>query len=414
MKKFILWLNLVLLTFFPISQLVAADGFSVPAKHAIAVDFQSGKVLYEKDAATPTHIASISKLLTVYLVYEAMEQGKFGINTKVDISNYPYQLTIDAIASNIDLDTRQYTVQELLQASLISSANSAAIALAEKVAGSEPKFVDMMTAKLKEWGITDAKLVNATGLNNEILGNNIYPGSSSTDENTMSAKDIAIVARRLLLDYPEVTDITSKYSFTLEGNTYYSTNQMIEDGTYQRGGVTGLKTGTTELSGASFVATTAENHFQIITVILEADKGDEFPDNRFVATNALMDYVYNNFTLTTLVKKGESYADSTVKVFNGTNSISRAIASKDMTLITRKDKTDAISATFKADKEVVDAPIKAGHKLGSLTSRDTDLIGSGYLDQLPNVTMIAKNDTSTPTAPVSWWNHFVRYVNEKL
>lgn len=414
MKKYLLLWSALFALVFASASLVSANDFSAPAKHAIAVDVESGKVLYEKDATTPASIASITKLLTVYLVYEAMDQGKFGMNSEVAISDYPYQLTVESAASNINLDTRKYTVQELLQASLISSANSAAIALAEKVAGSEPKFVDMMTAKLKEWGITDAKLVNATGLNNEFLGNNIYPGSSSTAENTMSARDIAIIARHLLQDYPQVTDITSHYSYTMEGNTYYSTNQMIEGGTYQRAGVIGLKTGTTDLSGASFVATTTEHHFQIITVILNADNGNEFPDNRFVTTNALIDYVYNNFSATTLVEKGQAYTDSTVEVFNGTDSISRAVAAEDLTLITRKNKKDAVSASFKATKAIVDAPITKGQELGTLVVRDSDLIGSGYLGKLPSVKMMAKNETVTPFAPVSWWNHFVRYVNEKL
>ena len=92
------------------------------------------------------------------------------------------------------MEARNYTVEELLEATLVSSANSAAIALAEKIAGSEKNFVDMMRAKLLEWGIKDATVVNTTGLNNETLGDNIYPGSNKDDENKLSAYDVAIVA----------------------------------------------------------------------------------------------------------------------------------------------------------------------------------------------------------------------------
>lgn len=130
-----------------------------------------------KDATQPVEIASITKLITVYLVYEALENGSITLSTPVDISDYPYQLTTNSEASNIPMEARNYTVEELLEATLVSSANSAAIALAEKIAGSEKDFVDMMRAKLLEWGIQDATVVNTTGLNNETLGDNIYPGS---------------------------------------------------------------------------------------------------------------------------------------------------------------------------------------------------------------------------------------------
>ena len=102
---------------------------------------------------------------------------------------------------------------------MVSSANSAAIALAEKIAGSEKDFVDKMRAKLLEWGIQDATLVNTTGLNNETLGNNIYPGSKKDDENKMSAYDVAVVARNLILKYPQVLEVTKKPSSTFAGMT---------------------------------------------------------------------------------------------------------------------------------------------------------------------------------------------------
>ena len=168
MKKFIITLVTTLLIF--LAPTALADNFEVGAKHAIAVDVATGKILYEKDANQPVEIASITKLLTAYLVYEAIHQGKFTLQTSVDISDYPYQLTVNPDASNVPLEARKYTVEELLETSLIASANSPAIALAEKVAGSEKKFVDLMKAKLQQWGIKDATIVNASGLNNSVLG----------------------------------------------------------------------------------------------------------------------------------------------------------------------------------------------------------------------------------------------------
>ena len=194
MKKFIACLA-ILMAFFTIK--VSADDFDIPAKHAIAVEATTGKVLYEKDATTPAGIASITKILTVYMVYKEINEGNLSWDTRVPISDYAYQLTANSDASNVPMEAREYTVEQLVNAAMVASANSAAIALAEQIGGSESHFVDMMKEQLKEWGITDATLVNASGLNNSYLGDNIYPGSSSSDENMMSARDVAIIAHHL-------------------------------------------------------------------------------------------------------------------------------------------------------------------------------------------------------------------------
>ncbi|WP_079117989.1 serine hydrolase, partial [Streptococcus pneumoniae] len=187
MKK--IFLTLLTVSLLGGASTAVAQDFTIAAKHAIAVEANTGKILYEKDATQPVEIASITKLITVYLVYEALENGSITLSTPVDISDYPYQLTTNSEASNIPMEARNYTVEELLEATLVSSANSAAIALAEKIAGSEKDFVDMMRAKLLEWGIQDATVVNTTGLNNETLGDNIYPGSKKDEENKLSAYD---------------------------------------------------------------------------------------------------------------------------------------------------------------------------------------------------------------------------------
>ena len=185
---------LALLLAFIGNKVAADDTFDVAAKHAIAVEASTGKVLYEKDATTPDGIASMTKILTVYLTYKEIDKGNLSWDTKVPISDYAYDLTANSDASNVPMEAREYTVEQLVNAAMVASANSAAIALAEQIGGTESKFVDMMQAQLQEWGINDAKLFNASGLNNSYLGDNIYPGSSSTDENTLSARDVAIIA----------------------------------------------------------------------------------------------------------------------------------------------------------------------------------------------------------------------------
>ena len=413
MKQLVKMALILCISFFSFVRPVQAEDFSVPAKHAIAVDVPSGKILYEQDAQTPAPVGSITTLLTVYLVYEAIEEGKLSLNSVVDIGDYPYSLT-GTVVSNVSLEARSYTVKELLEAALIASANSATIALAEKVAGSEPAFVDKMKAKLTEWGITDAKLVNATGLNNSFLGEERYPGSSENDENQLSAMDVAIVARRLLVDFPQVLDITSQYDFNFHGTFYSSTNQMLKAGTYARSGVDGLKTGASETGGVSFVASFREKKMQIVTVVLNANDGQEYPDNRFLATNQLIDYVKNNFTLTPLVEKGKPYQSSSIAVFNGQKEKVEAVAADDLYAYIRKGATAPVSANYNEKISSLDAPVQQGHSLGNLKLVDKDLIGKGYLESQPSVEMVVSENISEASWPLSWWNHFVRYVNENL
>lgn len=413
MRK-LLSLFISIVTLFIFSNSVLAEEFSVPAKHAVAVEVSSGKILYEQDAETKASVASISKLLSIYLVYESLAKGEITLDTMVDISDYSYSLTSNTELSNVNLDARSYSVRDLLNASLITSSNSAIIALAEKIAGSEAAFVDRMKAKVQEWGITDAKIVNVSGLDNTDLGENIYPGSSPEDVNMFSALDVAIIARRLILDHPQVLDITSLNAYDFGGYTYYSTNQMLSDGTHARGGVDGLKTGTSNSAGSSFLATTQQAGMRIITVVLNATDGLTSPENRFVATNDLMNYVYSNFSLVTLVKKGEAFEDSKIKVFNGEKETSPVVAAADLTVVQRNQTDNVPTATFTTDIKEIDAPLKAGTLVGKLQLKDQDLIGKGYISEQASVDMIIPSDMKEASRPFSWWNQFVRYVNEKL
>ena len=413
MKK--LFLTFLTLISFGSATTVFAKDFDVAAKHAIAVEANTGKILYEKDATQPVEIASISKLLTVYLVYEALEQGKITLSTPVEISDYPYQLTTNSAASNVPMEARNYTVEELLEATLVTSANSAAIALAEKVAGSEKDFVDMMKAKLLEWGIQDATIVNTTGLNNETLGDNIYPGSKKDDENKLSAYDVAIVARNLIRDYPQVLEITKKPTSTFAGLEIHSTNYMLEGMPAYRGGIDGLKTGTTDKAGASFVGTTVEKGMRIITVVLNADQQDTNPYARFTATSALLDYISANFALKTVVQKGEAYNDSKVTVLDGKEDNVTAVAKSDISIVQRigSGTTPALQFTPKSTSEM--APLEEGKVVGTLTYDDQDLIGQGYLtSDKPSFEMVSEKKVEKAFFLKVWWNQFIRFINEKL
>ncbi|KXT81295.1 D-alanyl-D-alanine carboxypeptidase PBP3 [Streptococcus oralis] len=412
MKKVIL--SLMTLFIFGTASTVSAQEFDVAAKHAIAVEATTGKILYEKDANQPVEIASITKLVTVYLVYEALEQGTISLSTPVDISDYPYKLTTNSEASNVPMEARNYTVEQLLEATMVSSANSAAIALAEKIAGSEKDFVDKMRAKLLEWGIQDATIVNTTGLNNETLGDNIYPGSKKDDENKLSAYDVAIVARNLIRDYPQVLEITKKPTSTFAGLEIHSTNYMLEGMPAYRGGIDGLKTGTTDKAGASFVGTTVEKGMRIITVVLNADQQDTNPYARFTATSALLDYISANFALKTVVQKGEAYNDSKVTVLDGKEDNVTAVAKSDISIVQRigSGTTPALQFTPKSTSEM--APLEEGKVVGTLTYDDQDLVGQGYLtSDKPSFEMVSEKKVEKAFFLKVWWNQFIRFINEK-
>lgn len=409
MKKVIAALAIILAF---IGSSVYADDFDVAAKHAIAVEATTGKVLYEKDATTPAGIASMTKILTVYLTYKEIDKGNLSWDTKVPISDYAYDLTANSDASNVPMEAREYTVEQLVNAAMVASANSAAIALAEQIGGSESNFVDMMKAQLNEWGITDAKLVNASGLNNSYLGDNIYPGSSSTDENMLSARDIAIIARHLITEYPDVLKISSQTTADFDGSTMNTYNYMLKDMPYERDGVDGLKTGTTELAGASFVATSTENGMRIISVVMNADGWEENDFARFEATNKLLDYVKSNYEMTTIIEAGQSYKNSKAKVKDGKEKTVPVVAAQDLNVVHRIG-TD-VSAKFSSKAKGYEATINKGDKVGKFEYNDNQIVGTGYLDSKPSVPALAKKEVKKSIFLKVWWNHFVTYVNEKL
>ena len=418
MKKLITLMMTFLLCLGSVAPAFAADkkkGYDATAKHAVAVEANTGKILYEKDASTSTGIGSITKLLTAYMVYKAVDQGDLKWNSKVDISDYPFELTVSAGVSNIPLDARKYTVKQLLDATLIASANSASIALAEEIGGTESKFVDMMKAQLKDWGITDAKIVNASGLNNSYLGDNIYPGSKSDEENTMSAKDVAVIAQHVVKEYPEILDITKKTEADFDGvNKLKTSNYMLKGQPSYRKGVDGLKTGTTDLAGASFVAHSNESGMSIITVILNSDNTDTDDYARFTATNDLLNYVVYHWESKTIAKKGQAIGKSQASVLDGKSKQVTAVAKSDFNIIQKIDANN--NKHIKVTTNQMQAPVKAGDKVGTATFEDKDLVGEGYLPNqgMPSMELVAGKEVKKSFFLKVWWNHFVTFVNEKL
>ena len=395
---------------------VFADTFDVGAQEAIAIDATTGKILYEKNSDVKKEVGGISNLLTIYLVYEAIQKGKISLNDNVAISDKAYQLTLIEGISNVPMEARNYKVKELLTALVVSNANSAAIALAEKIAGSEEKFVLLMKKKLKEWGITDAKIVNASGLNESFTeGEGEEENNKKNRENKLSAYDVAVIAKHLLEDYPDITKLTSLSHAQFAGIQLESSNYMLENMPNYRAGVDGLKTGNSEKGGMSFVASTNQNGIRMITVVIGVEAIDGDPYARFVATANLMNYVAQNFVATLVVNKGDSYNDSKAPVLDGQHSTTKAVAKDDFIVIERQGSQVEAKVSFKKSQSSFKAPVKAGTSVGTLTYTDPEPIGKGYIEgKSPSMEMVSGENFSKSFFLKVWWNQFVRYVNEKL
>jgi len=414
-KKIITLLLCLILTLLSTSP-VRAEDLDLGAQHAIAIDGTTGKILYEKNSNEKKEVGGISNLLTTYLVYEAIQQGKISLNDDVDISDKAYQLTAVEGISNVPMEARKYKVKDLLTALLVSNANSAAIALAEKVAGSEEQFVLLMKAKLKDWGITDATIVNASGLNQAIIdGDGDEENKKKNTENKLSAYDVAVIAKHLLEDYPEITKITSLSHADFAGIQLENSNYMLENMPNYRAGVDGLKTGNSEKGGISFVASTNQNGIRMITVVIGIEAIDGDPYARFVATANLMNYVSQNFIASMIVSKGEAYNNSKSTVLDGKKTSASAVAKDDFIVIERQGSQAEAKITFKSSQASFSAPLKKGTSLGTLTYTDPEPIGRGYIEgKTPSMEMVSGENIQKSFFLKVWWNQFVRYVNEKL
>jgi len=414
-KKIITLLLCIILTLLSTSP-VRAEDLDLGAQHAIAIDGTTGKILYEKNSNEKKEVGGISNLLTTYLVYEAIQQGKISLNDDVDISDKAYQLTAVEGISNVPMEARKYKVKDLLTALLVSNANSAAIALAEKVAGNEEQFVLLMKAKLKDWGITDATIVNASGLNQSIIdGDEDEENKKKDTENKLSAYDVAVIAKHLLEDYPEVTKITSLSHAEFAGIQLESSNYMLENMPNYRAGVDGLKTGNSEKGGISFVASTNQNGIRMITVVIGVEAIDGDPYARFVATANLMNYVSQNFIASLIVSKGEAYNNSKSTVLDGKKTSAIAVAKDDFIVIERQGSQAEPKITFESSQPSFSAPLKKGTTLGTLTYTDPEPIGRGYIEgKAPSMEMVSGENIQKSFFLKVWWNQFVRYVNEKL
>lgn len=284
-RKLILLIIFVLISIFVVKEYKNAKLPTIHSSSAVLIDFDSGDILYEKNAETAFPIASMSKLMTIYIVLEQIENGSLNWNELVTVSSSANDLMKSAAKIPIN-DNTKLTVHDLFQAMVISSANNATIALAEYIAGTESDFTRLMNKKAVDLGLSNqTNFVNTTGL------------SSADLENKMSAQDVAKLAQQLLKDYPDiltVTDLEHDFLPTF-GIDLHNTNKMLhkQNNELYFEGVDGLKTGYTEGAGFCFVGTAEKGEQRLISVIINANTDEQ----RFIETKQLLSYGFSPFTL---------------------------------------------------------------------------------------------------------------------
>lgn len=249
---------------------------NLDARSYVVIDQETNKVLAHQEANTPYPIASITKILSMYLIYKAIDEGTLSLDQTIEIPEAIVEdISSNPELSNIWLETGiEYPVEDLMYAVMLQSANDATSALMWEIYGNEQNSVQAMQEQLTEWHITNAQMFSTSGAPNVELPESLWiPGSNALNENTMSANDVALMAQHIIEEFPEILEISSAHEFifmegTSEEQAMYNPNQLLEGGTFARQNVTGLKSGYTDGAGRSFVATGSQNDRDYIAVAM--------------------------------------------------------------------------------------------------------------------------------------------------
>ncbi len=343
---------------FPVTAKAAAP--EVKAKSALLMDTATGTVLYESNSHDALAPASVTKVMTMLLIMEAIDDGRIGWDDTVTASE-------EAAAkggSQIYLKAGEtMSVADMVKSIAVSSANDCACAMAEHIAGSESAFVDMMNLRAQQLGMEDTNFVNCTGLDDD----------PEAAKHLTSAHDIAIMSRELLKNHPDIKKYTTIWMDTVRGGTFglSNTNKLVRF--YP--GATGLKTGFTSGAGYCLSASAQRDGMELVAVVM----GSETSKDRFAACKTLLDYGFANYALV------EPQLNETmqVPVTMGKADFVNAVPAQNTTLLVDKSQRNAVNVQY-ALEESVSAPVSKGQRLGTLTVT----VGEQVLSQIP---LVAEN-----------------------
>ena len=329
----------------------------VGGKSALLMDAATGQILYESNAHAPLAPASVTKVMTMLLIMEAIDDGRIGWDDTVTAS----EAAASKGGSQIYLKVGEtMTVSDMLKSIAVSSANDCACAMAEHIAGSEAAFVDMMNKRAEALGMADTHFVNCTGLDD---------GADAASHRT-SAHDIAVMSRQLLVNHPDIKKFTTIWMDTVRDGTFglANTNKLVRF--YQ--GATGLKTGFTSGAGYCLSASAERDGMELIAVVMGCATSQE----RFAACKSMLDYGFANFAVIT----PELPDKAAVKVKLGRADTVTAVPGEDTALLIEKGQRASVTTEVTLDPEVT-APVSKGQRLGTLTIR----AGEQVLAQVPLV-----------------------------
>ena len=333
------------------SVVVFAEGntdLGLNAKSAILMEESTGNILYESNPDERLPIASVTKVMTMLLIMEAVDSGKISLDDMVTVS----ENAMSYGGSTMFLETgEQLTVNDMLKGSAVASANDGCVAMAEHLAGSESAFVDMMNEKAKELGMENTHFMNTNGLDE--------------DDHYSSARDVAIMSRELM-KHETIFNYTSIWMDTLRGGKFQlaNTNKLIRF--YD--GANGLKTGSTSKALCCLSAAAKRNDMQLIAVLLGAPTSAE----RFASAKSLLDYGFANYEVNTQITAGDEVQK--IAVEKGVDKEVGVVAGDSCSTLVKKGQEDNITKEIKID-ETITAPIEAGQKIGTMTiSRDGEVI----------------------------------------
>jgi len=335
----------------------AAVDLNVPAKSALLMDVATGTILYENNAHEALAPASVTKVMTMLLIMEAIDSGRITWEDTVTAS----ETAAAKGGSQVYLKAGEtMTVSDMLKAIAVSSANDCACAMAEHLAGSESAFVDAMNARAKELGMNDTHFVNCTGLDD----------AAEAKDHLTSAHDIAVMSRELLKNHPDIKNFTTIWMDTLRNGTFglSNTNKMVRF----YSGCTGLKTGFTSSAGYCLSSSAQRDGMELVAVVMGCESSKE----RFAACKSMLDYGFANFA----VISPQTEQEMVIPVKLGKADAVKAVPSEESTLLVDKSQVSAVNIKTELEESVA-APVSKGQRLGTMTIS----VGEQVLKQIPLV-----------------------------
>ena len=364
----------ILLTILPVN--AAAVDMQVPGKSALLMDIATGQVLYEQNPHERLAPASVTKVMTMLLIMEAIDSGKIQWSDTVTTS----EAAAAKGGSQIYLKVGEtMTVVDMVKSIAVSSANDCACAMAEHLAGSEAAFVELMNQRAKELGMNDTHFVNCTGLDDD----------EKAKEHLTSAYDIALMSRELMKNHPDIKKFTTIWMDTVRDGAFglANTNKLVRF--YP--GATGLKTGFTSGAGYCLSATAERDGLGLIAVVMGADSSQE----RFAACKSMLDYGFANYALVS-----PEMTEGTVPVKLGVSDTVKAVPAENVQLLVDKAQANQVLVKTELEEQVA-APVSKGQRLGMLTVQ----VGDQVIKQVP---MVAE----TGVERLSWGDLFVMMLRK--